>query len=378
MAFSFNVLLYTRKINLRGVLMRVLHINAGNEDGGARTYIVNLMKGQKITGEESTLLTFQEGPVSKMARENGLSVAVMEQKQRFDLSILKPLVKYINNNGFDIVHTHGPRANYIVSLIRKKINAKWVITVHSDPRIDFSGLKGKVMLKLNLHALKQANSLFYMNPDLEDYFESLKIDSENTFEVFNAIDFSGINPRFVRQPTFSLLVVARLVEVKNHRLLLEALSKVKFNYRLTLVGDGPLMDELRDLVKELNLKDKVDFVGFRENTGDYYQECDVSVLTSKSESLPTVYLESAAYGKPVIATNVGATSKVINDDTGWLVESDNEQELIAALNDAHSLWKDGNLDQKGLALYQEVRDNYSIEELARKVAEGYEATLNAN
>jgi len=358
--------------------MRVLHINAGNEDGGARTYIVNLMKGQKITGEESTLLTFQEGPVSKMARENGLSVAVMEQKQRFDLSILKPLVKYINNNGFDIVHTHGPRANYIVSLIRKKINAKWVITVHSDPRIDFSGLKGKVMLKLNLHALKQANSLFYMNPDLEDYFESLKIDSENTFEVFNAIDFSGINPRFVRQPTFSLLVVARLVEVKNHRLLLEALSKVKFNYRLTLVGDGPLMDELRDLVKELNLKDKVDFVGFRENTGDYYQECDVSVLTSKSESLPTVYLESAAYGKPVIATNVGATSKVINDDTGWLVESDNEQELIAALNDAHSLWKDGNLDQKGLALYQEVRDNYSIEELAHKVAEGYEATLNAN
>jgi hypothetical protein len=101
--------------------MRVLHINAGNEDGGARTYIVNLMKGQKLIGEESTLLTFQEGPVSKMARENGLSVAVMEQKQRFDLSILKPLTKYINNNNFDIVHTHGPRANYIVSLIRKKL-----------------------------------------------------------------------------------------------------------------------------------------------------------------------------------------------------------------------------------------------------------------
>lgn len=358
--------------------MRVLHINAGNEDGGARTYIVNLMKGQKLTGEESTLLTFQEGPVSKMARQNGLSVAVMEQKQRFDLSILKPLIKYINNNKFDIVHTHGPRANYIVSLIRKKINAKWVITVHSDPRIDFSGLKGKVLLKLNLHALKQADSLFYMNPDLGDYFESLKIDPAKTYEVFNAIDFSGINPRFNHQSTFSLLEVARLVEVKNHRLLLEALSKVKFNFRLTLVGDGPLMDELRDLVKKLNLKDKVEFVGFRENTGDYYQECDVSILTSKSESLPTVYLESAAYGKPVIATNVGATSKVINDETGWLVESDNEKELIAALNDAHMLWKDDNLDQKGLALYQEVRDNYSIEELARKVSDGYEATLQTN
>jgi len=358
--------------------MRVLHINAGNEDGGARTYIVNLMKGQKLIGEESALLTFQEGPVSKMARENGLNVAVMPQKQRFDLSILKPLVQYINNNDFDIVHTHGPRANYIVSLIHKKINAKWVITVHSDPRIDFSGLKGKVMLKLNLHALKQANSLFYMNPDLVDYFDSLKINSNKTFEVFNAIDFSGSNPSFTRHPTFSLLVVARLVEVKNHRLLLEALSKVNFNYRLTLVGDGPLMDELRALVKELDIKDKVDFVGFKENTGDFYQDCDVSLLTSKSESLPTVYLESAAYGKPVIATNVGATDKVINDDTGWLVESDNEQELIKALNEAHASWKDGTLDQKGMNLYQLVRDNYSIEELARKVNDGYQATLKRN
>ncbi len=358
--------------------MRVLHINAGNEDGGARTYIVNLMKGQGLIGEESALLTFQEGPVSKMARENGLNVAVMPQKQRFDLSILKPLIKYINNNDFDIVHTHGPRANYIVSLIRKKINAKWVITVHSDPRIDFSGLKGKVMLKLNLHALKQADLLFYINPDLEEYFESLNISSDKTFKVFNAIDFAGSNPSFTRHPTFSMLVVARLVEVKNHRLLLEALSKVKFNFRLTLVGDGPLMDELHNLVKDLGIQEKVDFVGFKENTGDFYQDCDVSLLTSRTESLPAVYLESAAYGKPVIATNVGATDLVINSETGWLVESENEQELIEALNEAHTAWKDGTLEQKGMNLYQEVKDNYSIEKLADKVNDGYKATLDAN
>ncbi|ATO45743.1 hypothetical protein C5L30_001346 [Companilactobacillus farciminis] len=358
--------------------MRVLHINAGNEDGGARTYIISLMKGQKNIGVESTLLTFQRGPVSKMAKENGLSVSVIEQKQRFDLSILKPLIKYINNNNFDIVHTHGPRANYIFSLIRNKVNAKWVITVHSDPRIDFSGLRGSVMLKLNLHALKKADLLFYVNPDLEEYFESLKIPTGKTFEVFNAIDFTGINPTFNRQSTFSLLEVARLVDVKNHRLLLNALSKVDFNFRLTLVGDGPLMDELRELVKSLGINDKVDFVGFKENTGDYYQECDVSVLTSKSESMPAVYLESAAYGKPVIATNVGATSKIIDNENGWLVESDNEQELISALNDAHSLWKDNNLDRKGLTLYQDARDNYSIEKLAQKVNDGYQATLDAN
>ncbi|WP_334329815.1 glycosyltransferase family 4 protein [Companilactobacillus sp. HBUAS59699] len=351
--------------------MRVLHINAGNEDGGARTYIVNLMKGQKLTHTESSLLTFEDGPVAKMARENDLKVAVMPQKQRFDLSILKPLIAYINNNHIDIVHTHGPRANYIVSLINKKINAKWAITVHSDPRIDFSGLKGKVMLKLNLHALKKADFLFYMNPNLKSYFEKLKISDDKLFEVFNAIDFSNSNPIPTRHNTFNILEVARLVEVKNHKLLLHALSKVKFNYRLTLVGDGPLMSELQKMTKDLGIDEKVEFVGFKENTGDYYEGCDISILTSKSESLPTVYLESAYYGRPVIATNVGATNKIINDTTGWLVESENEEELIAALEDAYSDWRNDTLNQKGLALYQESRENYSIEKLAELVDKGY-------
>ena len=351
--------------------MRVLHINAGNEDGGARTYIINLMKGQKLTHTESSLLTFEDGPVAKMARENGLQVAVMPQKQRFDLSILKPLIAYINNNQIDIVHTHGPRANYIVSMIHKKINAKWAITVHSDPRIDFSGLKGKVMIKLNLHALKKSDFIFYMNPDLKSYFKKLKISESKTFEVFNAIDFSNSNPLPTRHLTFSILEVARLVEVKNHKLLLNALSKVKFNYRLTLVGDGPMMSELQKMAKSLGIDEMVDFVGFKEHTGDYYEDCDISILTSKSESLPTVYLESAYYGRPVIATNVGATSKIINDGTGWLVESDNEEQLIAALNDAYLDWKSDTLNQKGLALYQESRENYSIEKLAELVDQGY-------
>lgn len=351
--------------------MRVLHLNAGNEDGGARTYIVNLMKGQKLIKTEASLLTFEEGPVAKMARENGLNVAVMPQKRRLDLSILKPLVAYIENNHIDVVHTHGPRANFIMSLIYKKVKAKWVITVHSDPRIDFSGLKGKVMLNLNLHALKRADLLFYINPNLLSYFESLGINSDKTLEVFNAIDFSDEQPLPKKHSVFNLLEVARLVEVKNHKLLLNALSKVKFNYHLTLVGDGPLMDQLRNLTHELGISDKVDFVGFKENTGDYYESCDVSILTSKSESLPTVYLESAVHGRPVIATDVGATDKLINPDTGWLVDSENEEQLLIALNDAYMSWKEDNLNQKGLALYQLVRDNYSIDNLANAVNKGY-------
>lgn len=357
--------------------MRVLHINAGNEDGGARTYIINLMKGQETTDTQATLMTFEEGPVAKMARDNGLNVVVMPQRRQIDLSILTPLVSYINSHQIDIVHTHGPRANFILSLIRNRIDATWVTTVHSDPRIDFSGLKGKIFLKLNVRALKQADFIFYMNPGLVNYFESLRIPKQKQCEVFNAIDFKQAIPEPKRQKKFSLLMVARLVAVKNHELMLKALSEVDFDYQMIFVGDGPLMAQLKQRANTLGLHDKVKFVGFHENTGDYYDECDVSVLTSNSESLPTVYLESALHGRPVIATNVGATDKVINDKTGWLVEPNNVSQLVKALNEAHQDYQADELDPKGMELYQETKENYSIERLAEAVNRGYETVLKA-
>jgi glycosyltransferase involved in cell wall biosynthesis len=356
--------------------MRVLHINAGNEDGGARTYIINLMKGQQSTNTDATLMTFEEGPVARMARDNGLKVVLMQQKKQMDLSILTPLVTFINEHDFDVVHTHGPRANFILSLIKKRVKATWVTTVHSDPRIDFSGLKGKIFLKLNVRALKHADYIFYMNPDLHNYFRSLRIADAKTNEVFNAIDFKQAMPDPRRQKTFSLLMIARLVEVKNHQMTLEALAKLDFDFKMIFVGDGPLMAQLKAKANQLGLSKKVKFVGFHENTGDYYDECDVSMLTSNSESLPTVYLESALYGRPVIATNVGATNKVIGEKTGWLVEKGNVSQLVEALNDAHNEWLNDDLDSKGMELYQETKSKYSIEKLAEAVNEGYESALN--
>lgn len=355
--------------------MRVLHINAGNENGGARTYIVNLMKGQETTDTQASLMTFEDGPVAGMARDNGLNVVVMPQRRQIDLSILTPLVSYINNHHIDVVHTHGPRANFIVSLIRSRINCRWVTTVHSDPRIDFSGIKGKIFLKLNVRALKQADYIFYMNPNLVSYFHSLNIPDSKLEEVFNAIDFKQAIPEPRRQKQFNMLMVARLVDVKNHHLALEALSKLDFDFRMIFVGDGPLMGQLKQQANQLGLQKKVEFVGFHENTGDYYDECDVSMLTSNSESLPTVYLESALHGRPVIATNVGATKKIINENTGWLVEPNNLSQLVEAIKSAHHAWEIDDLDSKGMELYQETKQNYSIEKLAQAVNAGYKTVL---
>lgn len=137
--------------------MKVLHINAGLENGGGLTHIINLLTEARDEGDDFELLTLAEGPVAKAARIAGINTHVLGAQSRYDLNSLKKLTQFINAGHYDIVHTHGARANMFVSLIHKKITAIWCVTVHSDPYLDFEGrgIIGKIFTKLNLHALKK-------------------------------------------------------------------------------------------------------------------------------------------------------------------------------------------------------------------------------
>ena len=119
--------------------MKVLHVNAGLENGGGLSHIVNLLTEAKQEGKDFELLTLAEGPVAQTAREQGIETHVLGANSRYDLASLKKLTRFINDGDYDIVHTHGARANLFLSLIHKKIKATWCITVHSDPYLDFAG-----------------------------------------------------------------------------------------------------------------------------------------------------------------------------------------------------------------------------------------------
>lgn len=117
--------------------------------------------------------------------------------------------------------------------------------------------------------------------------------------------------------------VARLSPEKAHNDLLKAYRMVLDRYpktRLVLVGDGPLMETLRDQVHSLNLGSHVVFAGQRTNIRDYLNLFDVFVLASTRESLPRAAREAMACGQPVVATRVGATGEVVHHGkTGLLV-----------------------------------------------------------
>lgn len=136
-----------------------------------------------------------------------------------------------------------------------------------------------------------------------------------------------------------ILTVGRLVPEKGPTLLLEALRIVKdrgVDFAASLVGSGPLADELETRRRELGLEDVVTLTGpiGQDRLPDMYREADIFAMASFQEGLPVVYMEALATELPVVATAIAATGELVVDDvTGRLIPPGDAVALADALED---------------------------------------------
>ena len=135
-----------------------------------------------------------------------------------------------------------------------------------------------------------------------------------------------------------VVCVARLNDVKNHGLLLEACAILRrrgVRFRCTLVGDGPCRDDLLSRRAALGLDDVVDFAGAatQEAVLGWWRQASIGVLTSVSEGMPVALMEAAACGVPVVATAVGGVPELVADGvTGLLAPSGDAAGVAHALD----------------------------------------------
>lgn len=353
--------------------MKTLQVNAGNEAGGGRTLIINLLQALNEQGVDSQLLVFERGPVSDLAQKHQIPTTIMNQNGRWDLSVAKRLKKFIRDNNIDVVNTHGPRANFIMSLIHRQVSAKWVVTVHSNPHIDFApNLVGKLLKALNVHSLKRPDLLMLVTPQFQPILEDLGIAPAKMKSIFNAIYFNDSPPETTRQKVYTIVNIASLIPVKNQQALLRALARVPFDYHLQIVGDGPLRAQLEKLADQLQIANKVEFSGFQDDTSAYYTHADVFVLPSVSEGFPMVLLESANHALPMIVADTGSDAQVVHSDTGWVVEPDNLSQLQSAIEAAYQLWQQDQLRSLGQKFFFYCKKNFSSARLAKTVINIYQ------
>jgi glycosyltransferase involved in cell wall biosynthesis len=124
-----------------------------------------------------------------------------------------------------------------------------------------------------------------------------------------------------------IVAIGSLTKVKRWDRLLEAALKLKrndFQFRLKIVGDGPLRSDLEQHAKQIKIDDCVELVGQRADIPALLSKAALLVHTSESEGCPNVVMEAMACGRPVVATDVGDIPSLVQDgETGFVVPRTN-------------------------------------------------------
>jgi glycosyltransferase involved in cell wall biosynthesis len=186
--------------------------------------------------------------------------------------------------------------------------------------------------------LRRAAGVIAPSQYLKDTIASWGIQPQKIRVVYNSLPPVAAALPTLELPSFSgstLMTVCRLVPWKGIEGLLEVIRDRR-DWRLVVVGDGPLRPTLESRAASLGVEDRVSWMGWR--THDEVQallaKADVFVLNSTYEGLPHVVLEAMRAGVPVVATSVGGTPEVVSHDrTGLLVSCGDQTALRRAVTE---------------------------------------------
>ncbi|GAC18542.1 glycosyltransferase family 4 protein [Paraglaciecola arctica] len=190
-------------------------------------------------------------------------------------------------------------------------------------------------------ALRNCTQAIAVCKALADEMQLLEPNCQGVKVARNGVDLVKFSPeenrdklrRLLNISGFNLLSVGNLIELKGHHLIIEALTSLP-DIHLCIAGNGPLEDSLKKQVKELNLENRVTFLGLlnQQELRDYYAASDALILASSREGWANVLLESMACGTPVIATAIWGTPEVVaSDDAGLLIPERSVEHIILTI-----------------------------------------------
>lgn len=326
--------------------MKVCHVAMGDLWAGAEVQLLALMTYLvRLHGFEWSVVLFNEGRLADELRKLPLSLTVIPERHHSPLAIAFRLAKIFRQFRPDIVHTHKYKDSIIGSIVARCMGVAHVIrVVHGMPE-PFKGLRNVKMagyaIADRLATAWYVDKVIAVSSDIEKVLVQT-YGSNRVVCIHNGIDLEAVHvimqradkrkEWYVDGKAILIGTVGRLVPVKGHAVLLEALlilHRSHPNVTLFFVGDGPLRGHLEAEAKRLGLGQSVIFSGHQEQSYDFINMMDIFVLPSLHEGIPMVLLEAFALKRPVIASQVGGIPEVVTHAHSGLLVSPQDPEAFA-------------------------------------------------
>lgn len=306
-----------------------------------------------------------------------------------NLKAIRQLKKVIDDEKFDIIHTHTPMGSVVTRLAarkaRKKYNTRVIYTAHG-----FHFYKGAskinwlVFYPVEKYLAKYTDDLITINK--EDYELATKkfktkvhyvpgvgIDpSKFDFEMSNKEKDELRKSLGLKKDDFVMIYPAEISKRKNQEWLVNILNELlneNKNIHLLLPGRDNLNNKIEKLIKSLNLENQIHLLGFRKDIPSLLKISDLAVSSSKQEGLPVNIMEAMYIGLPIIVTDCRGNSDLIENENGFVINQGDSENFI---NSIKKIQSDNKLVNKMGKLNKKIIKNYLLDNILKEYKKIYE------
>lgn len=368
--------------------MRILHIGKfyPPHRGGMESHLQDLAVRLARSEEVQVLVSSSDHHSYTEFRDNVLVARAMTACILSSAPICPTMPLHMLGKSWDVVHLHLPNPTACAAYLSAKPVGKLVVTYHSDI-VRQQGVLRRLADQVQDSILRRADIIIVSSRNYINSSEPLALYRDKCRIVPLGIDIEcfGCPSReeigAIRQQFGSKVVlgVGRLVYYKGFEYLIRAMSHIP-EATLLIAGTGPLDSQLRSLVEELSLTNRVVFLGDVNPLKAFYYAADVFVLaaTERSEAYGIVQLEAMAAGTPVINTNIdsGVPSLSLDRLTGFTVPPRDEIALARAISKL--LQNPGLRESYGKAARKRVEERFTSSQMVQKHLEIYREITQGN
>jgi len=305
------------------------------------------------------------------------------QKKAFLHFAEKKFLKYIQQFGKpDIIHHHEIADYcYLTAHLSKKYNIPYVITEHSPYDPDKSHFNPYETKEERLEMIRHASARIAVSTHYQKKYEQLF--GSPFITIPNLVSNEFVQkplPVFPKQnKPFTFLNVGSFSKIKRQDILIKTFAeafKNNVNVHLTLVGNGPLEKELRDLISSTGMEKQVYLAGYKtkQELLQITDEAHVLVVSSETETFSVAAAEALTRGNPVLSTRCGGPEDFVNEQNGMLCNvndvADMQEKMLAIYN------KYASFDHKQIA--RNASDQFSEQAVVKKLEELYWITAHSH
>lgn len=369
--------------------MKVLHIIGGGDIGGAKTHVLSLVK-ELSNLIDVKIVSLRTGIFSDEARDMGINIEVVRSGNVF--SDIRRIMSIIKHEGYEIIHSHGAKANLFSVIIRCFVKVHTITTVHSDYRLDYLQSVPRMLSfgTINTLALRFIDYYVAVSGNFKKMLVQRKFDTDKIFIVYNGIDFSRQIKNYSRidfankyklnidDKDIVVGILARLDPVKGINIFVNAAAEVLKStpqVKFIVGGDGKERKSLEAMAASLGISDNVLFPGWIDDPLEFMSIIDINTLTSLSESFPYVILEGTLLKKATVSSDVGGISDLIeNGVTGFLFTPGDHMKLAEHLT---LLVNDSTTRKEiGKRIHQKASSHFSLESMCNTQFSIYKKILD--